>query len=612
MRHLILALMSCCLSCVSVWAAELRITQTAGVVSVSAAAYAATISPSGDLALTMSGVKGPTAAFPRDLGAVEVNVRGNLVAVRAGKARSEWTFSESGLQLVSEGFPFEWAVGDQVTLVFGREQKNQVWTKDVCVEHSQGLALRDTVAMTWSKGFHIMGQRGVPSAYCTGEVANGARFEFSAELGKPVAGVTLLGAISIGAVGDDLAPLRAGGNEVGEITHFPNPAAVVLRTTQATRSAQAISATTTLTVLDHYVAGRAVATLEQPTTISVDKPTELTWKLPKLGPGFYYVIARSVLDGQVARESKLTITVDLPNYDRPLSRPADFAAFWKAQDELLATIPAAPRLERLRDSGDEAWLLTLTLPDGSPVRGVFTKPAAVQGKTIAHLAGCITSQLDDRIKEVAQPGFVSDGINLLICLPEDATFNRWVSARDNNLLASVQTFLRGIDWLATRPEVDPARIYVSSASRGGPLVVISAARRPANVCAADVMIPTSAGIGWTDRPYFGWGQPNGYDPSKAESVAAFAAMGAYVDPINHAPEVKAPIFLTYGLDDVGLSPCPGIEAIYHHLGSSWKRISRDHGGHYRSQGYDRLHAQLAAKVGLTGGPVDQTRTLNEH
>jgi hypothetical protein len=220
MRHLLVALLSCYVCCVSVWTAEFRIAQNGGTVTVAAAAYQATISPTGDLALVVAGISGPTAAFPRDLGTVEVNVRGSLVAVRAGKARAEWTFSESGLQLVTEGFPFEWMVGDQVTLVFGPEQKNQVWTKDVCVEHSQGVALKDTVAMTWTKGFHIMGQRGVPSAYCTGEVANGGRFECSVELGKPVAGVALLGAISIGTVGDDLAPLRAGGNEVGEIAHF--------------------------------------------------------------------------------------------------------------------------------------------------------------------------------------------------------------------------------------------------------------------------------------------------------------------------------------------------------------------------------------------------------
>ena len=594
-------------------AASLPFTTSAHATTITGSNYQAVIAANGDLALTIAGIPAPNAAFPRDCGPVTVKVNGNFVTVRAGKARSEWNFSDSGVALVTEGFPFEWTMGDQVTLVFGREQKNQAWTKEVCVEHSQGVALKDQVAMTWSKGVHVMGQRGVPSAYCTGEVANGARYETAIELGKPVAGVTLLGTIDISAVGDDLAPLRSGGNEVGEITHFANPAAVVLRTRQTTRSDKAVATTTRLIVLDHYVAGREVAALEQPASISVAVPAGLTWKLPRLTPGFYYVIARSVLDGQVVRESRHTIAVDLPHYDRPLSRPADFAAFWQRQDDLLAKVPAAPQLERLRKDGDaEAWLLTLALPDGSPVRAVFTRPARVTGKNIAHLAGCITSQLDERIAEVQKPGFAADGINLLICLPEDGTFNRWVSATDNNLLAGVQTFLRGIDWLAARPEVDPARIYVSSASRGGPLVIISAARRPANVCAVDAMIPTSAGIGWTDRPYFGWGQPNGYDPQKPEAVAAFASMGAYVDPLNHAPDVKAPAFVTYGLDDVGLSPCPGIEAIYHHLGSTWKRVSRDPGGHYRSQGYSRLHDQLAAKVGLTSGPVDQTRTLSEH
>ena len=52
------------------------------------------------------------------------------------------------------------------------------------------------------------------------------------------------------------------------------------------------------------------------------------------------------------------------------------------------------------------------------------------------------------------------------------------SAEDNNLLDCVLWYLRGVDFLASRPEVRADRIVVSGASRSGPLAVIAVVRRP--------------------------------------------------------------------------------------------------------------------------------------
>jgi hypothetical protein len=70
-------------------------------------------------------------------------------------------------------------------------------------------------------------------------------------------------------------------------------------------------------------------------------------------------------------------------------------------------------------------------------------------------------------------------------------------------------------------------------------------------------------------------------------------LGALVDPVNHAPDVKCPIIFGYGADD-DLSPPQGIEAMYHLAGSAWKRISRDAGGHQYSPGYQQLQKALDA------------------
>jgi cephalosporin-C deacetylase-like acetyl esterase len=171
-------------------------------------------------------------------------------------------------------------------------------------------------------------------------------------------------------------------------------------------------------------------------------------------------------------------------------------------------------------------------------------------------------------------------------------------------------YLRGIDFLASRSEVKPDRILVSGASRSGPLAVITAARRPKNVCGVSAFVHTSAGISWIDKPYYSWGLPNGHTPADAAQVARLAAMAAYVDPVNHAPDVTCPIWFGWGLDDT-LSQPQGIEAMYHLCRSKWKRISRDAGGHQYSGGMKKLATELQALLNAAGG-VDQSGTLKDH
>ena len=70
------------------------------------------------------------------------------------------------------------------------------------------------------------------------------------------------------------------------------------------------------------------------------------------------------------------------------------------------------------------------------------------------------------------------------------------------------------------------RIVVSGASRSGPLAVITAARRPRNICGVSAFVHTSAGISWTDKPYLPWGLPGGHNPADADQVKRLAAMAA--------------------------------------------------------------------------------------
>lgn len=187
------------------------------------------------------------------------------------------------------------------------------------------------------------------------------------------------------------------------------------------------------------------------------------------------------------------------------------------------------------------------------------------------------------------------------------SFGRWKNAADNDL-ASVLFFLQAIDYLKLYPESSGKRIFLADASRGGPPALIAAALRPKQVCGVALAIPTSCGISWKQKPYQGWGMlpaPYIYQPkSPTEAIKIgkqpktyikrFTSISAYVDPVNHAEDLKAPLVVAYAIDDP-LSPPQGTEALYHLAGSSWKRISRDSGVHQINPGFVVLLNELAKK-----------------
>ena len=260
----------------------------------------------------------------------------------------------------------------------------------------------------------------------------------------------------------------------------------------------------------------------------------------------------------------------------------------------------------------KAYSFTLAMPGGWKLPGYLAVPAKVGGSP-ASLNSWLQPQVNGMIEAARKPDWdpQTDAVVCYIVLPEDATYTRWTAADDNNLLQCILGYVRAVDYLATRPEVNPARIKVNGASRSGPVAFITAALRPKNVCAADAMIATSAGISWIDKPYSSWGLPGGYNPKDEKQVAALAAKAAYVDPVNHAPDVKCPFALSYGVDDT-LSQPQGIEAMFALSPAAWKRISRDGGGHGYSPGFQKLQKDLAAEVQASGTPTANERILKDH
>ena len=262
------------------------------------------------------------------------------------------------------------------------------------------------------------------------------------------------------------------------------------------------------------------------------------------------------------------------------------------------------------DLHGKVYEVQLDMPGNRKQLGCLVVPDTPTGPAI--FGTLIAAQLQQNVIAKARDGSLKmpAGVEFTTCLPREATYTRWESAEDNNLLDCVQWYLRAVDFLASRPEVTPDRIVVRGTSRSGPLAVITAARRPSNICGVSAFVHTSAGISWTDKPYVAWGLPGGHNAANPDQVSRLAAMAAYVDPVNHAPDVTCPIWFGYGIDDT-LSQPQGIEAMYHLCKSKWKRISRDAGGHQYSSGMQKLDKEFRELLNAAAG-VNQDSTLKDH
>jgi len=459
---------------------------------------------------------------------------------------------------------------------------------------------------------HVHERRYLPNAYTSGGAKPGDRVALEMRLGAPASAAQFLGSIAVAAVGSSFAELLEGGNEGGGFPHFPKGVPVVFTSAQENLGDQPFELEYRLSVMDHYVAGNEVASQRQAMAIEGRGRKQATWSLPPLEPGFYYLTIGAWQGEAKLSETRQTFTVDLSRYSRPLTRPADWDAFWARQETRLAETPPNARVVEIGvpSLAGKAYEVKLDMPGGRTLFGCLLVPSQPKGP--AGFGSLVADRLRADIVAKARDGSLKlpVGVQFTIALPADATYTHWASAEDNNLLDCVLWYLRGIDFLAARPETDANRIFVTGASRSGPLAVIAAARRPRNVCGVSGWVHTSAGISWTDKPYLGWGTPGGHSPADPGQVQCLAAMAAYVDPVNHAPDVTCPIWFGWGLDD-GLSQPQGIEAMYRHTASQRKRISRDAGGHQYSAGMKKLDAELRALL-ESGDALNQSSTLRDH
>jgi cephalosporin-C deacetylase len=248
------------------------------------------------------------------------------------------------------------------------------------------------------------------------------------------------------------------------------------------------------------------------------------------------------------------MTTTTPGPFRPSAAPpADLDAYWRAALAELDALPIAPEIDplpiRSSDFGDTFGVkLTsigpyrlfayFSVPHGpGPFPAIYHAPgyASVvqvppyeERRRHVVLSLCARGQrLSDRPFAASFPGLLTHGIDS----PQTSIYR-----------GIVCDAMRGLDFLLSRPEVDPARIAIV----GNDVGLLAAALRPGAAAvamsgplfyaAADLIPTTSA---------YPWEEVNDYTRLYPERAAAVHGTLGYFDPLHLAGRVAAAVYLPH-------------------------------------------------------------------
>jgi cephalosporin-C deacetylase len=291
------------------------------------------------------------------------------------------------------------------------------------------------------------------------------------------------------------------------------------------------------------------------------------------------------------------------DYQSKMRKPADFEAFWQGIMRQAETIPLASEMvpEPLRTSDDiEVFQVFYDSLDQVRIAAWYCCPSrrAERSPAILFLPGY---QMDPPIpKEWARKGYIALSVAPRGKLCSMRQFNPGYPNLLTHNIVDRHTYAyrgfyvdawRGIDFLLSRPEVDPTRIGVTGTSQGGGLTICTAAMRP-EVRAAAAGAPYLCGfldaIELTHT--YPYEEINDYLRQYPASRPAVEDTLAYFDGINFADQITCPIIVNIGLQDNVCPPETGY-ALFNRIGATDKRLYT-----YDGHGHDAGRSQHSAMV----------------
>lgn len=289
------------------------------------------------------------------------------------------------------------------------------------------------------------------------------------------------------------------------------------------------------------------------------------------------------------------------DYRSMVRKPDDFEAFWGDVLRQASAIALEAEVvpDPLRTSEDvEVFQVFYRSIDNVRVAAWYCRPARRMERTpaIMLLPGY---QMDPPIpKEWARKGYIALSVAPRGKLRATRQFNPGYP----NLLTSnivdrhtyayrgfyVDTW-RGIDFLLSRPEVEPTRLGVTGNSQGGGLTITTAAMR-SEVRAAAAGAPYLCGfvdaIALTHT--YPYEEINDYLRLHPDRRAEVEATVAYFDGINFADRISCPIIVNIGLQDNVCPPETGY-ALFERIGARDKQLY-PYDGHGHDAGRSRHSA----------------------
>jgi len=253
---------------------------------------------------------------------------------------------------------------------------------------------------------------------------------------------------------------------------------------------------------------------------------------------------------------------DLEKFVTRVTRPDDFENFWHGVLEQLAEIPLEPRVTPapLRSNAEvhvaQASYRSL---GGLEIAAWYCVPARSRGPfpAIIHFPGYKGEPALRR--EWGRKGVVTLTVAVRGKLRSNGQFNPGYPGLLTHGIESPDTYsykgviadcLRGVDFLLSRPEVDPDRIFACGSSQGGGLTLITTALRP-EIRAAVAGYPflccfPEAMALLRSYPY---DELNCYARAYPERLSQMLHTLRYYDAVNFVGWVQQPMAVGIALED---------------------------------------------------------------
>lgn len=284
-------------------------------------------------------------------------------------------------------------------------------------------------------------------------------------------------------------------------------------------------------------------------------------------------------------------------------KPDDFDSFWDDVLRQASAIPLEAEVipDPLRTSEDvEVFQVFYRSIDDVRVAAWYCRPARRAERTpaVMFLPGY---QMDPPIpKEWARKGYIALSVAPRGKLRSTRQFNPGYPNLLTYNIVDRHTYAyrgfyvdtwRGIDFLLSRPEVEPTRLGVTGNSQGGGLAITTAAMR-SEVRAAAAGAPYLCGfmdaIELTHT--YPYEEINDYLRLHPDRRAEVEATVAYFDGTNFADRISCPTIVNIGLQDNVCPPETG-HALFDRIGARDKRLYP-----YDGHGHDAGRARHSAIV----------------